>query len=42
MKNADTNLASELLQRAQQVNVMQARVETENLRDRAGRWARWS
>lgn len=40
MENADINLANQLLERAQRVNVMQARVEAENLRDRGGRWTR--
>ncbi|KYN12400.1 hypothetical protein ALC57_15429, partial [Trachymyrmex cornetzi] len=38
MEGADVNLANELLQRATTVNIMQARVEAEDLTARGARW----
>lgn len=38
IRDADAVLANELLQRAREPNVMQARVEIENLKTRNGRW----
>lgn len=38
MEDANAELARELLERSQAVNVVQARVEVENLRTRHGRW----
>lgn len=38
MRDANAELANELLQKAQEPNVMQARVEVDNLRTRNARW----
>lgn len=38
MQNADVDLANELLERATRVNIMQARVEAENLKARNANW----
>lgn len=42
MEEADENLARELLQRATRPNVIQQRVDDENLRGRGGQWVRLS
>lgn len=40
MENDEAELANELLERARQPNIMQARVDVENLKTRNGRWVR--